>query len=86
MYKTTAFFLAAQFGGPLIRLSDICEQYLGLTNATATDKPGRGTLEIPVFQLRDSQKAPWIVHLEDLAQYIDQQQAKAREDFRKLRS
>ena len=76
----TLYFLMAEFQTVTPALSNICEKYLGMKPATAEKKALLGELAIPTFRIGESQKAPRLVHLEDLASHID----KAREEGRKL--
>lgn len=77
----TVFLLMAEFNTPTILLSDIAERYLGMKPATASRKADAGDLQIPSFRLNDSQKAPRIVHVSDLAEYIDKERTKAKADI-----
>ncbi|WP_310606737.1 pyocin activator PrtN family protein [Buttiauxella brennerae] len=76
----TLYFLMAEFETVTPALSDICEKYLGMKPATAEKKALLGELSLPTFRVIDSQKAPRLVHLEDLAQHID----KARKEGKDL--
>ncbi|END1362318.1 TPA: pyocin activator protein PrtN [Salmonella enterica subsp. arizonae] len=75
----TLFFLMAEFETVTPALSDICEKYLGLKPATAEKKALLGELTLPTFRLADSQKAPRLVHLQDLADHIEQKRKEAKE-------
>jgi hypothetical protein len=68
---TTEHVLIAVFRGPVVRLTDICEGYFGLGPSEAIRSAIRQELPIPVFRLRDSQKAPLLVMCADLAKLID---------------
>ncbi|MCO6549911.1 MULTISPECIES: pyocin activator PrtN family protein [Gilliamella] len=78
----TVFLLMAEFNTPTIPLSQIAERYLGMTIATANKKASSGELAIPSFRLDAGQKAPRIVHIQDLADYIDKQREIARKEFK----
>jgi hypothetical protein len=75
----TLYFLMAEFETVTPALSDICEKYLGMKPRTAEDKAAIGRLPIPTFRLGDTQKAPRLVHLEDLASHIDKMRQDARD-------
>ncbi|ECJ3939271.1 pyocin activator protein PrtN [Salmonella enterica subsp. salamae] len=75
----TLYFLMAEFETVTPTLADISEKYLGMKPRTAEDKAALGRLPIPTFRLGDTQKAPRLVHLEDLAHHID----KMREESKK---
>ncbi|MDK9583060.1 pyocin activator PrtN family protein [Lelliottia wanjuensis] len=76
----TLFFLMAEYETVTPALADICEKYLGMKPRTAEDKAALGRLPIPTFRLGDSQKAPRLVHLEDLAQHIEKMRQKAQKE------
>lgn len=70
----TVFMLLAQYEKPVVPLKDICSEYFGLSYQTARQRANAGMLPIPTF--RTSQKSDYLVHLTDLASYIDQQREK----------
>ncbi|MBA6411147.1 pyocin activator PrtN family protein [Pseudoalteromonas sp. 5Ae-yellow] len=41
-------------------------------------------LPIPTFKIGSSAKAPYYIHLNDLAEYIDAQRAKAKEEWSRV--
>ncbi|OKP31319.1 pyocin activator PrtN family protein [Serratia fonticola] len=69
----TMFLLMAEFGTTTIKLSDMSERFLGMSPAQAEKKAAAGELPIVSFRVGNSQKAPRLVHIQDLAEYIDQQ-------------
>ncbi|MGI9335751.1 MAG: pyocin activator PrtN family protein [Gammaproteobacteria bacterium] len=82
----TTFLLMAEFSAPVIRLADISERYLALNPENAKKMALRGELDLPVFRLTDSRKAPLMVHIEDLAALIDRRQENARAEHQKINS
>ena len=62
---------------PVIRLADICRQYLNKNYANAKLAAARNLLPFPAYRLDASQKAPWVVSLSELAGYIDRESQKA---------
>lgn len=75
-FSPTLFMLmAGHNGGPTVKLSDISEHYFGMSGRTAQAKATAGLLPIPAF--RNNQKAPYLVHLNDLANYLDTQRQEA---------
>lgn len=80
----TAFALALRFETTIIPLKDICVEFLGLTAKTANMRARTGEIEIPVFQLRESSKSPYLVKIEDLAFYIDECHRKAKEEWQSV--
>ncbi|GDX06323.1 pyocin activator PrtN family protein [Buttiauxella sp. A111] len=76
----TFFLLMAEFETVTPALADISEKYLGLKPRTAEEKAAVGKLPLPSFRLGDTQKAPRLIHLQDLAEHIDNQRRKARDE------
>jgi len=77
----TEILLLMQFESPTIPLEEICELYLSLSKATAKQRAKAGTLPVPAFRLGESQKAPWLIHAQDLASFIDQKRAEAKREW-----
>lgn len=75
----TMFLLMAEFNSATVALSDISEKYFGMKPATAEKKALLGELPIPTFRAAESQKAPRMVHIQDLADHLDKQREKGRE-------
>nr|WP_294864386.1 pyocin activator PrtN family protein [uncultured Pseudogulbenkiania sp.] len=75
----TAFLLMAQYEKPLIPLESAAADFLGISARLAKERAATGTLPFPTMRLTDSQKAPRLVHVDDLAKWIDE----TREDARK---
>lgn len=80
----TVFLLMAEFETASIPLSDVCEKYFGMKPATADKKAALGQLPIPTFRAGQSQKAPRMIHIQDLADYIEQQRAAGIEVFKQM--
>lgn len=66
----TVFMLLAQYEKPVVKLSEICDEYFGLSPQTAKLRANAGRLPVKAF--RATQKAEYLVHIADLAQYIDE--------------
>ncbi|MDE9535682.1 pyocin activator PrtN family protein, partial [Xenorhabdus bovienii] len=43
-----------------------------------------GKLNIPTYKLNDSQKSPRVVHVNDLAAYIDKQREQASKELERM--
>ncbi|WP_086956491.1 pyocin activator PrtN family protein [Xenorhabdus innexi] len=82
----TTFLLMAEFETSQIPLSAIAERYLKMTAGTAERKANEGKLKIPTYKLTDSQKSPRIVHVNDLAKYIDEQRALAVKEVERMQA
>lgn len=80
----TIFLLMAEFETASIPLSDVCEKYFGMKPATADKKAALGQLPLPTFRAGESQKAPRMIHIQDLADYIEKQRAAGIEVFRQM--
>lgn len=77
----TVFLLMAEFNTPTIPLSQIAERYLGMKPETANKKANCGELALPSFRLDQGQKAPRVVHIQDLADYIDEKRLEAKKEL-----
>lgn len=77
----TEILLLMQFETPTIPLESICESFLSLSTATAKQRAKAGTLPVPAFRLGESQKAPWLIHAQDLAHYIDLNRDAAKNEW-----
>lgn len=82
----TLFLLMAQYEGQaVIPLERVCSDYMHLSVDKFKRKRLDGEIDIPVVRLgADSQKAALGIHLKDLAEYIDRQQAKAIKEQNQL--
>lgn len=58
-------------------LSEICEQYFGLTERIAQRKAALGMLPVPAFRLSGTRKGPLYVRKADLESHIERQIEKA---------
>ncbi|WP_281214133.1 pyocin activator PrtN family protein [Shewanella insulae] len=76
--KTHQLLLAQFSNRAVIPLDEIAEPFLGLSVRTAKNRAKAGLLPFAVFKMTDSAKCPYLVHLDDLADYIDKQNRKAR--------
>lgn len=82
----TIFMLMAEYNGKAaVELKDVCDKF-GLNSKTANERASRSALPVPVFRLESSQKAPWMVHLTDLAAWIDRSRNEAAAEWAKLHS
>jgi len=83
--NTVFLLLAAHDGKAVLELEEVAKEYLGMSNKIAIMQKAReGNMPFPVFRLGESNKAPWLVSVEDLAAYIDKQREKAKKDFEAL--
>jgi hypothetical protein len=73
--------LFKEFGEPAVPLANVCQRYLGMKYPTARAAANANELPFPVFRLNDSRKAPWMVHIDDLAEHIDSRRKCANESW-----
>ncbi|SPZ22153.1 Pyocin activator protein PrtN [Providencia rettgeri] len=81
----TVFLLMAEFETSQIPLSVVAEKFLNLTPSYADRQATLGKLPFPTYR-DDSQKAPRMVHISDLAEWIDKRRSEARKEFSKIYS
>lgn len=62
----------------LVPLSSVCEEFLGVNYRVARRQYANNRLLIPIVRLSNSQKAPLLVHLQDLACFIELQRSRAK--------
>lgn len=79
----TEITLLAVHRSPMVPLADICRQYFGVGITEARRKASLNLLPVPCWRLVESQKAPLMVRLTDLAAFIDSSSAEAREAWTK---
>lgn len=79
----TVFLLMAEFETSQIPLSVVAEKFLNLTPSYADRQAALGKLPFPTYR-DDSQKAPRMVHISDLAEWIDQQRNIAKKEMKQL--
>src|SRR5690554_3310893 len=78
----TLFLLMAEFDGQAeVSLDDLCPKYTGLEVAKAKREAARQSLPFPARRATRSQKSGWLVHLQDLASYLDTERARARKEW-----
>ena len=85
MGSKTLFMLMAEFDGrTAVPLSEVLHYTNFSTISEANKAANAGSLAIPAFRMANSQKSPYIVHLEDLAASIDQARQRAIEHVQKI--
>ncbi|WP_076589673.1 pyocin activator PrtN family protein [Vibrio ostreicida] len=86
----TQYALHAVFGSPVVKLSEISEQFFGMKYATAKAKVSAHEFPIPAFRLHEETetnkgtKVPLFVSIDDLASYIDKKQAQAKREWEQV--
>lgn len=79
----TAFWLMGEFETTAIPLEEVRKRYLNLSKPEADRKAKQHKLPFPVFRT-GGQRAPWFVHLNDLAEYLDKQRESSRKSWEKI--
>lgn len=82
----TIFLLMAQYNGQaIIPLEMVCKDYFThLTPDMFQRKALAGQIKIPITRLESSQKTAKGVHLQDLANYLDEARAAAIKECQQL--
>ncbi|HGJ5855689.1 MAG TPA: pyocin activator PrtN family protein [Arsenophonus nasoniae] len=80
----TLFLLMAEYESSQIPLSVVAEKFLNLSPAYANKKASLGDLPFPTYR-DNSQKAPRMVDIRDLAEWIDKSRKDARKQFINLK-
>lgn len=73
--------LMAEFEEADIPLARVAEKYLGMTERQWKRAAALQQLPFPVFRA-GSQKAPWMVSVNALAQFLDKREADAAKDWK----
>lgn len=82
----TMFLLMAEYETATVSVDQICEKYFGMKPAHAERKAALGQLPIPTFRAGASQKCPRMIHIQDLADYIDAQRAEGKVLHRQMQA
>ncbi len=85
-FSRTAFWLMGEFGSAFIPLETVAECYLGVQRREALTRAARGDLPFPVCRPGGSQKSPWMVYIDDLAAWLDQEREQATAEWSKRQS
>jgi len=82
----TAFLLMAQYDGKAVIPADkVREDYFShLTLPKFLRKIAEGQLPLPLVKVEDSQKSAKGVHLQDLANYLDERREAGRREFEQM--
>jgi len=83
--KSTYFNLLAEFGAGEIKLVDCCEKYFGMKPEEAKRRASFQQLPVPVHRATASQKGPWLVSAQDLAELIDRNKEASLKQFNAMK-
>lgn len=81
----TVFLLMAEFETSQIPLSVVAEKFLNLTPSYADRQATLGKLPFPTYRDTRSQKTPRLVHISDLAEWIDKQRNEAAKELNAIK-
>lgn len=85
--KTVMMLMVYYDGRPVVPLHDVWRDFFKPhTLSTFLRKVGNGEIPLPVVRLDKSQKGLRVVHITDLAEYIDKRAEAARREARALSS
>jgi hypothetical protein len=82
----TRFLLMAQYNGAaVIPLDAVCRDYFShLSPEKLARKISLGEVKLPLVRMEASQKAAKGVHLDDLAQWLDERRAAAKKELAQM--
>lgn len=85
MKLSTRDYLFLQFKKTIIQLTDLCaEYYPHLSKKLISSKASNQEFPFPCFKLENSQKAPYFVNLDDVAEAFDKEYTKHKKDYQTL--
>lgn len=85
MQISTQDYLFLQFGKLVLTLDEVCDVYFPqLKKSQINRKASEQGFPFPCFRLTDSQKAPYMVHITELAKAIDKAGDAVKTDHAKL--
>lgn len=83
----TLFLLMAKHEAPVIPADVCCREYFApLTLPVFLRKTATGEIDLPVVRMENSQKGAKMVHLKDLAEYIDRRREAAEKELKQMRA
>ncbi|MDL5025628.1 pyocin activator PrtN family protein [Vibrio sp. TMPB1044] len=78
------FALLARFASPTVELKAVSQEFFGITPKTAEQKAKACDFPVPTFKLRDSERSPTLIKVEDLAMYIEKRYELAKTDWQSV--
>lgn len=78
------FALLARFASPTVELKVVSQEFFGITPKTAEQKAKACDFPVPTFKLRDSERSPTLIKVEDLAMYIEKRYELAKTDWQSV--
>ncbi|WP_226990254.1 pyocin activator PrtN family protein [Paraglaciecola mesophila] len=78
--------LLANFGSVIIPFKDIVDKYFNISFDTAVSQAKAGYISLDIFRLTNRQKAPYLVHVDDLSQLLQSKRQEASDNLYELTS
>jgi hypothetical protein len=78
------FFILLQYGSSTVPLAR-CAELFGFSPDEAAKRAARAALPVPAFRC-GSQKSPWLVNVDDLTEYLENQRRQALQEWQKINS
>lgn len=83
--KTSFFLLALYDGLPVIPVDRVCRDFFShLSPAQFIRKCSSGEIRLPLVRIDGSQKCAKGIHIQDLADYIDQRREAAQKELSQM--
>lgn len=76
------FLLTYEYGSTTVPLAR-CAELFGFSPDEAAKRAARAALPVPAFRC-GSQKSPWLINVEDLADYLEGQRHRALQEWQKV--
>jgi len=81
----TLMMLLAKHEAPVISVETCCREYFaGMHMSVFLRKISDGKIPLPLIRMEDSQKGAKMIHLNDLAAYIDAKRAAAEKEMKAM--
>lgn len=78
------FALLARFNNPVVPLKEVCQEFFGINPKTAEQKAKAGTLPVPTFKMRDSERVSTLVNISDLGEFLELHYQQGREQWNRV--
>ena len=82
----TSFALMCRFESPYIPLRVVAEEFLGIKSNTAEQRAKALDLPFPTVKMRDSERSPTMVKIDDLAQYLDARYHESKAEWESVKA
>jgi hypothetical protein len=81
----TLMMLMARHEAPVISAETVCKEYFaGMHMSVFLRKISEGKIPLPLIRMEDSQKGAKMIHLNDLAAYIDAKRDAAAKELKAM--